>query len=134
MSRGRSCPGTARPLETCRWVGGWVGQWAALRAPPVASGACAAQGRSARRAGGWIGIARGVAWHGVRACKGLWADALLPQTDQPLHAARWVLQVRGPHTLSRYYNSEAAAADAHGWFDTGDVATIDPQGFMQVGG
>ncbi|PSC74120.1 long-chain-fatty-acid-ligase [Micractinium conductrix] len=42
------------------------------------------------------------------------------------------LQVRGPHTLSRYYNSEAAAADAHGWFDTGDVATIDPQGFMQI--
>lgn len=42
------------------------------------------------------------------------------------------LQVRGPHTLSRYYNSDAEAADGEGWFDTGDVATIDPQGFMQI--
>jgi non-ribosomal peptide synthetase component E (peptide arylation enzyme) len=29
-------------------------------------------------------------------------------------------QVRGPHTLSRYYNSDAQAADQEGWFDTGD--------------
>lgn len=42
------------------------------------------------------------------------------------------LQVRGPHTLSKYYNSDAVAADADGWFDTGDVATIDRLGHMQV--
>lgn len=42
-------------------------------------------------------------------------------------------QVRGPHTVSKYFNSDAAAADAEGWFDTGDVATIDALGHMQVG-
>lgn len=41
-------------------------------------------------------------------------------------------QVRGPHTVGKYFNSNAAAADADGWFDTGDVATIDPLGHMQV--
>lgn len=40
--------------------------------------------------------------------------------------------MRGPTTLSRYYNSDAAAADEEGWFDTGDVATIDSYGYMQV--
>lgn len=42
------------------------------------------------------------------------------------------LQVRGPHTVSKYFNSDAAAADADGWFDTGDVATIDHLGHMQI--
>ena len=33
-------------------------------------------------------------------------------------------QVRGPHVVARYYNSDARAADADGWFDTG-VRTTD---------
>ena len=42
------------------------------------------------------------------------------------------LQVRGPHTLKRYYNAEKLAVDKDGWFDTGDVATLDPEGYMQI--
>ena len=44
------------------------------------------------------------------------------------------LLVRGPHTLSRYFRSDAKAADAEGWFDTGDVASIDAEGYMKVRG
>lgn len=43
------------------------------------------------------------------------------------------LEVRGPFVASSYYG--LAASEAHtadGWFVTGDVATIDPDGFMQI--
>ena len=43
------------------------------------------------------------------------------------------LQVRGPWVCSGYYRMDKS--DAHlpdGWFDTGDVATIDSHGYMQV--
>ncbi|QTH24620.1 long-chain fatty acid--CoA ligase [Rhizorhabdus wittichii] len=42
------------------------------------------------------------------------------------------LHVRGPWTVERYFRSEASAVDADGWFDTGDVATIDADGFMRI--
>lgn len=42
------------------------------------------------------------------------------------------LLVRGPWVLDRYYNSAASAVDADGWFDTGDIATIDAFGFMRI--
>jgi fatty-acyl-CoA synthase len=42
------------------------------------------------------------------------------------------LMVRGPWTIQRYYRAEADAADADGWFDTGDIATIDADGFMRI--
>jgi len=42
------------------------------------------------------------------------------------------LQVRGPWTVQRYYRRETDAASADGWFDTGDIATIDPNGFMRI--
>lgn len=42
-------------------------------------------------------------------------------------------QVHGPATLSRYYKAAEPATDAGGWFDTGDVATIDALGHMQAG-
>jgi fatty-acyl-CoA synthase len=45
------------------------------------------------------------------------------------------LLVRGPWIISGYFeNSEASAAavDKDGWFRTGDVATIDPDGYMQI--
>lgn len=59
--------------------------------------------------------------------------ALRPGPASNLAALRWPqLQVRGAATISRYYGSDAAGADAEGFFDTGDVATIDPQGHMQV--
>jgi len=48
---------------------------------------------------------------------------------------RGELLVRGPWVISAYYDDAAAsrtAFDDHGWFRTGDVATIDPEGFMQI--
>lgn len=42
------------------------------------------------------------------------------------------LLVKGPWVIERYYKSEESALDAEGWFDTGDVATIDQYGFMQI--
>ncbi len=42
------------------------------------------------------------------------------------------LQVRGPWVCSRYFGADESAVDAAGWFDTGDVATIDAAGYMQI--
>ena len=44
------------------------------------------------------------------------------------------LQVRGPWICSDYFKLEGAAGthSEGGWFDTGDVATIDPQGYMAI--
>ncbi|MCS6806986.1 MAG: long-chain fatty acid--CoA ligase [Acidobacteriota bacterium] len=45
------------------------------------------------------------------------------------------LQVRGPWVASAYYNNPEASAESwtpDGWFRTGDVATIDEEGFMQI--
>ena len=41
--------------------------------------------------------------------------------------------VRGPWVCSSYYRSaEASAHDAGGWFATGDVGSIDPDGYLQI--
>jgi len=45
------------------------------------------------------------------------------------------LHVRGPWIVSAYYNDDratAAAFDADGWFRTGDVSTIDADGYMII--
>jgi fatty-acyl-CoA synthase len=43
------------------------------------------------------------------------------------------LQVRGPWIVGEYYNDERSAAAFHdGWFKTGDIATIDADGYMQI--
>jgi acyl-CoA synthetase (AMP-forming)/AMP-acid ligase II len=43
------------------------------------------------------------------------------------------LQVRGPWIISQYFNDERSADSfAEGWFRTGDVVTIDPEGFVQI--
>jgi fatty-acyl-CoA synthase len=44
------------------------------------------------------------------------------------------LKVRGWWVASDYYRLDDASAahDDNGWFSTGDVATIDPQGYMQI--
>ncbi len=42
------------------------------------------------------------------------------------------LQVRGPWVVRRYFGAEADATDADGWFDTGDVAVMHPDGTMQI--
>ena len=41
------------------------------------------------------------------------------------------LQVRGPWVASHYYRAAESALE-DGWFDTGDVASIDPEGFMRI--
>jgi fatty-acyl-CoA synthase len=42
------------------------------------------------------------------------------------------LQVRGPWVCSQYFRSAEPAVDAQGWFNTGDVATIDADGYMHI--
>ena len=42
------------------------------------------------------------------------------------------LLVKGPWVIAQYYKAENPAVDADGWFDTGDVATIDATGNMQI--
>jgi fatty-acyl-CoA synthase len=43
------------------------------------------------------------------------------------------IQVRGPWVIKGYYNdARSAAAFADGWFRTGDVATIDSEGYVQL--
>jgi len=49
--------------------------------------------------------------------------------------ARGELLVRGPWVIDRYYHdaeASRAAFDDAGWFRTGDVATIDADGYLQI--
>ena len=43
------------------------------------------------------------------------------------------LKVKGPAIAASYFKGEGASAfDAENWFDTGDVATLDDYGYMQI--
>jgi len=42
------------------------------------------------------------------------------------------LQVRGPWVVKSYFKGEGGDPLKDGWFPTGDVATIDPDGYMQI--
>ena len=43
------------------------------------------------------------------------------------------LMVRGPWIADGYFKDEGGSVlDANGWFDTGDVATLDAEGYMQI--
>ncbi|MCC8964314.1 long-chain-fatty-acid--CoA ligase [Bradyrhizobium sp. Pear76] len=42
------------------------------------------------------------------------------------------LKIRGLAVVRRYYGSDAEILDEDGYFDTGDVATIDPHGYMRI--
>ncbi|WP_037493203.1 AMP-binding protein [Sphingomonas sp. PAMC 26605] len=44
------------------------------------------------------------------------------------------LKVRGPSVLDRYFQAESDALDEEGYFDTGDLATIDADGNLTIGG
>jgi acyl-CoA synthetase (AMP-forming)/AMP-acid ligase II len=42
------------------------------------------------------------------------------------------LMVKGPWVIARYFRDEGGDPLRDGWFPTGDVATIDADGFMQI--
>jgi len=42
------------------------------------------------------------------------------------------LKVRGPAVAKAYFKDDSNVLDADGFFDTGDVATMDPHGYMQI--
>ena len=42
------------------------------------------------------------------------------------------LQARGPWVVKRYFKEQQDATDSEGWFDTGDVAVLHPDGTMQI--
>ena len=42
------------------------------------------------------------------------------------------LKVRGPWVVKQYFKQEESALDDKGWFDTGDVASINPDGSMII--
>jgi long-chain acyl-CoA synthetase len=54
--------------------------------------------------------------------------------EQPV-GKRGELLIRGPHVFVEYHNNPEATADAidqDGWFRTGDIATIDEDGFVSI--
>ena len=42
------------------------------------------------------------------------------------------LQARGPWVVARYFKEDEPSVDEEQWFDTGDVATIHPDGTLQI--
>jgi acyl-CoA synthetase (AMP-forming)/AMP-acid ligase II len=42
------------------------------------------------------------------------------------------LKVRGPWVVKRYFRQDQDVAQDDGWFDTGDIATLDQYGFMRI--
>ena len=42
------------------------------------------------------------------------------------------LLVKGPTIVERYFKSKESSVDENGWFDTGDVAKIHPEGYMEI--
>ncbi len=42
------------------------------------------------------------------------------------------LLVKGNWVVHTYFKAEQPAIDGDGWFDTGDMATIDPYGYMEI--
>jgi fatty-acyl-CoA synthase len=59
-------------------------------------------------------------------------------TDDDGHRLPWDgktfgrLKVRGPCVARAYYREAESAVDAEGFFDTNDIATIDPDGTIQI--
>ncbi|MBL8552179.1 MAG: long-chain-fatty-acid--CoA ligase [Hyphomonadaceae bacterium] len=44
------------------------------------------------------------------------------------------LKVKGPSVVGRYYKADADALDSEGYFDTGDLASIDEEGNLSIAG
>lgn len=56
------------------------------------------------------------------------SGAVLPN-DGKTHGK---LQIKGHWIVDRYFGAETSALTEDGWFDTGDVATLDTNGFMTI--
>lgn len=56
------------------------------------------------------------------------AGAVLPNDGK----AQGKLQIKGHWIVSSYFGSESNALTDDGWFDTGDVATLDANGYMVI--
>jgi fatty-acyl-CoA synthase len=77
---------------------------------------------------------------GIRAKQGLSVPGVeIRAVDESGNEVPWdgkafgELQVRGPWIISSYYNDERSADSfMDGWFRTGDVVTIDTEGFVQI--
>ncbi len=65
---------------------------------------------------------------GVELCTVDDDDNLLPRDGET--SGR--LLIRGPWIIKRYFKADADACDENGWFDTGDVATLHPDGTLQI--
>jgi fatty-acyl-CoA synthase len=78
--------------------------------------------------------------YAVRAKQGIPAPGVeLRAVDETGKEVAWdgatmgELQVRGPWIISSYYNDERSANSfMDGWFRTGDVVTIDDEGYIQI--
>lgn len=42
------------------------------------------------------------------------------------------IKVRGPAIIARYFRSEEEVLDSEGYFDTGDIGTIDVHGYLEI--
>lgn len=56
------------------------------------------------------------------------AGTRLPQDGQ----RPGLIKVRGPAIIARYFRSDETVLDSEGFFDTGDIGTIDEQGYLEI--
>jgi fatty-acyl-CoA synthase len=42
------------------------------------------------------------------------------------------IMVSGPSIIQSYFRDDKPAVDAEGYFDTGDIGTVDPHGYLQI--
>jgi fatty-acyl-CoA synthase len=75
----------------------------------------------------------------LKAGRGLWGVEMRiidDQSGEPLPhdgASAGRLQVRGPWVASSYFKGDGADAFTDdGWFDTGDIATLDEEGYLRL--